>query len=708
MGKYSENINRLKSFGTPYAKKEMFREKPIPEKEMVYDKNFLVIGKYADKTHPKFGQPYYIDLSQALRILLLGMTRCLPIGTKIRTENGLVKIEDVDKVLSYNFEKKRIEEKQAIVHNRNFQKLVKITTPKGIIKCSPNHKWYVRRDNQIKIIETKDLLLTDKFVKCYPHYCKILNIEFTDEEVEMVDIEVKDNNNFILENGVVSRNSGKSWLISAILSRIIETKERSAIFLNDCKREFAHMNKPLQAKFKHLLYSNEVPKGFKVISLRPTYFKTIKILEKKKHENDIWYSPKFSEMSKDDFITLMGGAKPSRPLAMALDLIYQRLEKIFKHNSEIDFSVELINEVIDSITEITPVQGKNLKFIFKSLGESKLFEKEHEVDMAEVMSRGYYPSINMKNYDYFQKSPYNFNSLILAMTQKEVIRARIQKKIKPVFIVLDEMAVFINNKIQSSFKDDTLTAVNVYTSEHVNFCLEENTIIKTNNGNKKIKDLDETKDKTVSWDFENNKLVETKFKKYKTGKKKLLKISLTSELEIKLTKEHIMFRWNEKNLNNIEEVKTRDLMVGDYLVKWDNTLFLNRLTDERILKIEEIDEEECYDLEVPEYHNFFLGNRILSHNCFATQIIKDVPENILVQSKYLMIPKTADVDTIKTLLLSSGATRYIQRAYQDATKYKQKLRGIDFSWLVINRYTDTVDLIVPLAPLSYIKETAEN
>lgn len=103
-------------------------------------------------------------------VLMLGKKRCMPVGTLIRTPNGIKKIEDVKEVLSYNFKENKVEPKKAKVHSTGKKQIVKIHTSKGTFICSPEHKWIVIRNKSIKTIETKDLKVTDYLLSVEEDY----------------------------------------------------------------------------------------------------------------------------------------------------------------------------------------------------------------------------------------------------------------------------------------------------------------------------------------------------------------------------------------------------------------------------------------------------------------------------------------------------------------------------------------------------------
>lgn len=99
-------------------------------------------------------------------VYIVGARNCIPKGTLIKTTNGTIPIEKARKVLSYNFEKRKLENKQATVYPSGLKKVWKISTSLGIIKCSGEHKWYVERAGKIIEVQTKDInTKTDKLLQ---------------------------------------------------------------------------------------------------------------------------------------------------------------------------------------------------------------------------------------------------------------------------------------------------------------------------------------------------------------------------------------------------------------------------------------------------------------------------------------------------------------------------------------------------------------
>lgn len=136
----------------------------------------------------------------------------------------------------------------------------------------------------------------------------------------------------------------------------------------------------------------------------------------------------------------------------------------------------------------------------------------------------------------------------------------------------------------------------------------------------------------------------------------------------------------------------------------------------KVINIKKIGKEVCYDIEVPKYANFVLGNGIITHNSvdldsryhinyiLATQQITKIPEEVITQCRYIMIPYNADLQTMKDCFRLAGMMRNIQVFNNEMVRLKRKLSK--FNWIIIDRNTNKYNIIQPLAPLSFHAETS--
>lgn len=90
---------------------------------------------------------------------------------------------------------------------------------------------------------------------------------------------------------------------------------------------------------------------------------------------------------------------------------------------------------------------------------------------------------------------------------------------------------------------------------------------------------------------------------------------------------------------------------------------------------------------------------------FGTQELKKLPEVILRQCRYIFVPYSADVGTLRDAMMLGGLFRNQQVAVNATIRLKGRLEKHD--WVVIDMVEGVYDIVVPAAPLSAHKETAE-
>ena len=549
-----KNLQPLKEFGNAYFQ-NLFRPKPKVIPDVKYSKNDLQIAKRI-----KDGSTYTLDLREACRILVLGATRCMPLGTLVRTKDGVVKIEDAKKVLSYNLRYNVVQEKECVVHSNQKCKIAEIHTIHGeVMKCSHNHKWIVLSNGKIRKVETKKLTNKDSLMNVEKKdWVRIKKICLLDEEVEMVDLAVDDNENFILENNLLTSNSGKTFFMRSIADRLYQTG-RDVLLLSDVKNEFFSSLEPVQEKFRNGLLKGETPKALPVVTLRPTFFRKITPTLPK---HNFWYSVDISSLSKADFLTMMNADELTSTQRIAMDLIFDELKKELDKGKK--FSIELVEDIIMSIDEISTLQKNALKFKFRPLKESGFIDEKYERSIVALLQhpRRYVPAINMEHFDSFGKGSFRFPEVIMNVALREVIEARMRNKINPLWVFLDESSRFVGNRVSGSFKHNVLESIDLHTRYSVNYVL-------------------------------------------------------------------------------------------------------------------------------------------------ISQTIEDVASNILKQCKYIFIPATADVGTIKTVLTETGMVKNQQIAPNTAMRLKRMMQKVKFSWIILNRMDGTMELVKPLSPLSQHLETSQ-
>jgi len=97
-------------------------------------------------------------------------------------------------------------------------------------------------------------------------------------------------------------------------------------------------------------------------------------------------------------------------------------------------------------------------------------------------------------------------------------------------------------------------------------CLKYDTLVQTQNGVKRIEDLNDIEDLVLSWDFGKNEKSYQRCQKIDTGVQKTFKIKLDNGDDIVATTNHTFF---VKKGNKIIEKKLKELIIGDKLVRVD-------------------------------------------------------------------------------------------------------------------------------------------
>jgi hypothetical protein len=257
-------------------------------------------------------------------------------------------------------------------------------------------------------------------------------------------------------SGVGATRSGKTFLMRAIADRLYQIA-KSILYISDIKSEFFSSVKPVQSKFRENLLEGEEPKAMKIVSLRPTFFRTI---DKERPPHSFWYSVNFKDVSRADFLTLLNAEELTQNQRVALEIIYQRLEKSLKKQN-LSFSIPLMNEIIDSVEELSTMQKNALKFKFMPLEQAKFFVERYERSVSELIEDNFAVTINLENFDRFGKGGFNFPEVVMSIVLREVIQARRDKKIKPLWIMMDEAGRFIGQRRDNSLKDQVLESIDV-------------------------------------------------------------------------------------------------------------------------------------------------------------------------------------------------------------------------------------------------------
>ncbi|HKZ42038.1 MAG TPA: hypothetical protein VJ044_13830 [Candidatus Hodarchaeales archaeon] len=254
--------------------------------------------------------------------------------------------------------------------------------------------------------------------------------------------------------------SGKSWILHALADRLAFFY--AVIYLNDCKREFYTSRFLLQEQYRHLLLPGEKPRRRKVISLRPTIFEKMDggILE----EYDHWYSENPSTLKKVDLMTLLDVPSiSSQATKNCFQLLFEEMEKEFE-GREKEFRIEWLFEKIEMMEDWTDSQKTAVKMRIKPLMTSNFYKPENEIDIVELMKKGFIPAINFKKFDEFYGSNFNPPPVLYSLILRKVANARVKKEIPEVWVLIDEAERFLSSERESCSRFQTIETVGLSAS----------------------------------------------------------------------------------------------------------------------------------------------------------------------------------------------------------------------------------------------------
>jgi len=251
--------------------------------------------------------------------------------------------------------------------------------------------------------------------------------------------------------------SGKTWLMRGMIDRLKQIGHVS-VYLSDIKGEMISSNYPLQKKFHRLLLEGESPIALQVAELRPTFFKTI---SKSLPKDNMWYSVDMRRMTEREFMSLMAEQKMTATQQTIITMMYQELSKRFNDNPSLQFSVDLLEEIMDSIEEVDSRSLNPMKLRLQPLRGSEFFISEFEKSIVAGIQRGFVPAINLIDFESFGKGLVNYPVVVLSIVLREVIKARRHKEISQLWLFIDEATRFVGNDKDNAFKHEVLEGVDV-------------------------------------------------------------------------------------------------------------------------------------------------------------------------------------------------------------------------------------------------------
>ncbi len=261
---------------------------------------------------------------------------------------------------------------------------------------------------------------------------------------------------------VGTTRTGKTFSVRGITDRAIQGGF-NVLFATDIKNEFYSSNQVVQEKFRKNLLKNEKPTRTNVMVFRPTFFKTVRGYQKLPKDN-YWYTPDITDLNELDFMTLMKVNTLTDPQKIAMKEIYEKVSK-FEGNLKIDDIYTFIEELKDYDDR----QKKSLRTKFLPLKYSGILDDSLKkgLPFEELYNAKIPISLNMQGFDALGRDGAGLPQVYVSIFLRKTITLRRDRKIKPVFIVVDEASRFVPRDSEPSTKIEIMESVDIDSREGI-------------------------------------------------------------------------------------------------------------------------------------------------------------------------------------------------------------------------------------------------
>ncbi|MEA3430302.1 MAG: hypothetical protein U9R08_03440 [Nanoarchaeota archaeon] len=267
---------------------------------------------------------------------------------------------------------------------------------------------------------------------------------------------------------------GKTFLMRAMGDRAYKAGH-AVVYLTDVKDEFKSSRKPVQPEYYRFLDNYEKPQKTPVVTFRPTFFKKLREDLKELPSQNYWYSPNIKVMRKADFVTLLSASKFPFRQQNTLEMVWSRMQKWLKENknNDVKFDFRLIEDWIEEVDddENQSSSRSSLKMKLKPLYDSGFYEPNWERDLVKMIRDKFVPSINMESYDEVGESRFKYPEVIISLALSEIITARRNGKIPPVWFFMDEALRFVGEGEETCVLDILSRSFDLDTRYNINYDL---------------------------------------------------------------------------------------------------------------------------------------------------------------------------------------------------------------------------------------------
>jgi len=411
-------------------------------------KGYVTMGNYTSMSNNIF-----LDVARSHVILVAGKRGCLEGNTQVFTDKGYKRIKEfnplLDKILSFNLENQTFEWEKAelIRYYIKDEKLIKIISEnnKELIITKEHPLLIATGKKQLSLLwrtgenlKVGDLLLEtiNSFKDINP--IKIKEIKYIENIEEVYDLTVPKNHSFIA-NGIISKNSGKSYTLGVITEEIAnlppETSRNIAPIIFDTMGIFWTM-KFKNEKEKSILDEWKLePKSSPIKVFAP-----IGKLEEYKDKGipiDEAFALKASELESEDWIITFNVSMTSQEGV----LITNTISELKKEKDS--FAIQDIIHQINKTHNISQETKNIANSLFQAAESWGIFATTTEgIEITDLINAGKTTIIDLSVYSSI--GSFNVRGLVIGLVSRKIftqrINARKQEEIQSIQHGIDYMS----------------------------------------------------------------------------------------------------------------------------------------------------------------------------------------------------------------------------------------------------------------------------
>jgi len=280
------------------------------------------------------------------------------------------------------------------------------------------------------------------------------------------DINVPNYGCHFLANGVLTHNSGKTFAVRSLTTRMLNSG-LSLAYVTDPKNEMWSNSLPANFTDDFAKGENTPENGFPTIALRPIFYKYSNGDHKKLPKGQKWWNISIFDLKEVDFkALLLGGGVVSNVQETIARMVYNAVQKLDKNKP---ITYEIMVELIKRLPTIQDSSRDSMLLKIEKLKMDGIFDRGEGVftgSPAEYIRKGITPTLNNEGYDEYTKAddslPQVYSCIFLRKcrdARRKDRNLKIKEKVNKIYMIIDEASDFAPKNNPTSLTSELCTSI---------------------------------------------------------------------------------------------------------------------------------------------------------------------------------------------------------------------------------------------------------